>query len=148
MEKSIGDALEFAQPEDIYLLEPTGLTLTERAKLALPNDNEFPGGTELVILSRSATTGGWAIDGSAWITSGNSIETKDDFGISHFSEVMAIPFNPEIKAVQDTKPLFTSTGNLTKTIELPSYSLLGNKITPFLKYDSNWANPTIFMSNQ
>ncbi|MFA5584792.1 MAG: hypothetical protein WDA09_11310, partial [Bacteriovoracaceae bacterium] len=136
-------------PKTLYALEPSGLKFRERVHLTLPNPNEFPEGTELVIVSRNSETGFWEIDGSATVTGPDTIETKPGQGISHFSELFASPFGMEVKKFADgDKPrIDTLDGGVSTQVQLPSFKILGQDITPSLVYNSNWANPNVLISN-
>lgn len=148
-EKTSVELLEEATPERVYALEPSGLEFNQRVKLTLPNVNEFPEGTELVILSKNSATGIWEVDGSANVTESNTIETKPGQGITHFSEVYAAPLGMEIKSFRDgDKPsIDTMNGAVSTSVSLPSFKSMGQDITPGLTYNSQWANPTIVISN-
>lgn len=148
-EKTSVELLEEATPETVYALEPSGLEFNQRVKLTLPNNNDFPAGTELVILSKNSETGIWEVDGSANVTEANIIETKPGQGISHFSEVYAAPLGMEVKAFKDgDKPSADSmSGAVSTSVALPSFKSMGQDITPSLTYNSQWANPTIVLSN-
>ncbi|MFP5491655.1 MAG: RHS repeat-associated core domain-containing protein [Bacteriovoracia bacterium] len=138
-----------AIPDTVFALEPSGLEFKERVHLTLPNPNEFPEGTELVILSRNSESGYWEIDGSATVTGPDMIETKPGQGISHFSEVFAAPLGMEIKKFADgDKPrIDTLDGAVSTQISLPSFKVLGQDITPSLTYNSNWAYPNVLVTN-
>ena len=148
-EKTSVEMPDGVKPEKVYALEPSGLKFTERVKLTLPNENDYPEGIELVILSKNSETGLWEVDGSATVGQSGSIETKPGMGISHFSEVFAVPFGLEMTAVGDKdKPgIDNQVGNLTTTVSLPSYQRLGNSIEPKLIYKSQWASPFVTVSN-
>lgn len=137
------------QPESVYALEPSGLKFSERVKLTLPNTNDFPEGTELVIMSKNSQTGTWEVDGSATVASSGEIETKPGLGISHFSEVFAVPFGMEITSMgnKDRPGIDNQVGQLSTTVSLPSYQRLGSSIVPKLVYKSQWADPFVTVSN-
>lgn len=143
------EVLEAAEPEKVYALEPSGLKFNQPVKLTLPNNNDFPVGTELVILSKNSTTGNWEVDGAAKVTDGNVIETKDGMGITHFSDVYAAPLGMDIKPFNDgDKPSFDNlNGSVSSSIGLPSFKAMGQSIAPILVYNSQWANPNIVISN-
>ncbi len=139
-----------AVPNTVLALEPSGLSFTERVPLTLPNDNELPAGTEMLILSMNSKTGKWEVDGSAVVTTdGGSVKTKDGEGISHFSLVYAIPLRPFITEVSDPNVagIDISKNAMTTKVNLPSFKSLGQSITPSLTYNSSWAHPTAFVSN-
>jgi len=141
---------EYAEPDTVIALEPSGLKFLKYVKLTLPNVNEFPEGMELVILSKNSEKGIWEVDGIAEVTQcGNYIETKDGMGISHFSEVYAAPVAPEIRkyGAQDRPGADTFNGAMSTEINLPSYKSYGKDIAPGLIYRSSWSNPSILVSN-
>src|SRR5690606_27902786 len=143
------ELLEEAEPTKVFALEPSGVKFSEPVKLTLPNNNEFPVGTELVILSKNSQTGNWEFDGAAKVTDSNTIETKPGMGITHFSEVYAAPLGMEIKSFNHgDKPSFdTMNGAVTSSINLPSFKTMGKDIGPSFVYNSQWANPSIVVSN-
>ncbi len=147
--KTSVEVLEAAEPEKVYALEPSGLKFNQPVKLTLPNNNDFPVGTEMVILSKNSTTGNWEIDGAAKVTDGNVIETKDGMGITHFSDVYAAPLGMEIAAFRDgDKPsVDTMSGAVSTSVSLPSFKVMGSDVSPTLVYNSQWANPNIVISN-
>jgi hypothetical protein len=112
---------ESLKPDYVYSFEPSGLEFTERVKLTLPNENEFVVGTKLAILSKNSTEGQWEIDGVATVTSPDKIETDEGLGISHFSEIYAVPYSPDISNFNQNKdrPQLTNKGNsVTSMIQL------------------------------
>ena len=143
------ELLEEAEPLNVYALEPSGVKFSQPVKLTLPNTNDFPSGTELVILSKNSETGNWEFDGAAKVTDSNVIETKPGMGITHFSEIYAAPLGMKIKAFKDgDKPSFDSmSGSVSTSISLPSFKVLGQNVAPALIYNSQWANPTVVISN-
>ena len=147
--KTSVELLEMAEPTNVYALEPSGLKFNQPVKLTLPNTNEFPEGTELVILSKNSETGNWEFDGAAKVTESNVIETKPGMGITHFSEVYAAPLGMEIKAFKDgDKPSVDHmNGAVSTSFSLPSFKSMGQDISPALIYNSQWANPSIVISN-
>lgn len=136
-------------PATVYALEPSGLEFKQRAHLTLPNPNEFPEGTELVIVSKNSETGYWELDGSATVTGPDTIETKPGQGISHFSEIFVSPFGMEMKKFADgDKPRIDSLdGGVSTQVTLPSFKILGQDIAPTLTYNSNWAYPNALVTN-
>ncbi len=136
------------KPETIVALEPSGTTFEERVSITLPNDNDLPDGTEMVILSKNSTTGKWEVDGGA-IVEGGSVVSKEGMGISHFSEVFAVPFGMEMKKFgpKDRPGISNDSGAVSSTIELPSFKVMGQNITPSLNYKSTWANPLATITN-
>ncbi|MBI2519947.1 MAG: hypothetical protein HYV97_06010 [Bdellovibrio sp.] len=141
---------EFAVPETVIALEPSGVKFSKPVDLVLPNENEFPSGMDLVILSKNSVTGEWEVDGIAQVSeNGNEVVTKPGMGITHFSEVFCVPLGPTIKQIgaQDRPGADTFNGALISSIELPSYKSRGQNIAASLMYKSNWAKPTIVVSN-
>jgi RHS repeat-associated protein len=141
---------EFAVPDTVISLEPSGLTFSTDVELTLPNYNELPPGTEMVILSKNSANGRWEIDGAAEVTQdGNSVITKPGMGISHFSEVYASPLGPKVsqKSNQDKPGTDVFNGALSNSISLPSYKSLGQDISPSLIYNSRWADPNVVVTN-
>lgn len=136
-------------PETVYALEPSGLEFKQRVHLTLPNPNDFPEGTELVIVSKNSETGYWELDGSATVTGPDTIETKPGQGISHFSEIFVSPFGMEMKKFADgDKPRIDSLdGGVSTQVTLPSFKILGQDIAPTLTYNSNWAYPNALVTN-
>lgn len=136
-------------PDFVYSFEPSGLTFKEPVKLVLPNENEFVIGQRLIIMSKNSATGQWEADGLATVTGNNSIETDDDSGITHFSDIYAVPYSPDVSTFNKDKdkPQLTTGGNSAETtITLPSFKKFGQKYTPMLTYKSNWANPRALVS--
>ncbi len=138
-----------AVPTKVLALEPSGLSFKERVEVQMPNDNELPAGTEMVILSMNSKEGIWEVDGFAKVTEdGQSIKSKTDQGISHFSLIYMIPARAYIEEVKN--PLVSginiSERAMTTSIQMPSYKTLGQKLTPSLSYNSSWANPVAFVS--
>lgn len=138
----------FAKPDTVYALEPSGTKFSTPVELRLPNENEFPEGMELVILSKNSLTGEWEIDGVAKVE-GNEIVTKDGMGITHFSEVYASPLGAEIKEVgaADVPGADTFGGAYSASVKMPSFKSLGQIVTPELLYKSSWANPNVVVKN-
>ena len=137
------------KPNKIYAFEPSGLSFKEPVQLAVPNENNYEVGTELVVFSKNSATGKWEIDGAAKVISDDLIETVEGSGISHFSEIFVAPYGMDLKsASSDDKPgIDTDTSVLTRTIEMPSYKSMGQDITPTLVYKSKWAYPTALIKN-
>jgi len=142
--------VEYAVPDTVYTLEPSGLVFEEKVKLTLPNVNEFPPEMEMIILSKNSETGYWDVDGLAKVTSdGQRIETNDGEGISHFSEVYAAPYAPSVReySAKDKAGADSFSGILSTSVSLPSYKVLGQDVAPGLVYKSTWANPNTIVSN-
>ena len=124
---------EFAVPDTVYSFEPSGLKFNERVQLTLPNVNEFPPGMEVIILSKNTEKGIWEIDGAALVSDdGSEIITKENMGISHFSEVYAAPYPPKVSEyMSKDRPGFDVTSGIhSSQITLPSYKSLGQDIAP------------------
>jgi len=141
---------EFAKPEKVYNLEPSGTSFTKDVKVTLPNDNNFPEGVELVILSMNSASGSWEIDGLAQVDSGGgSISTLPGKGITHFSEIYAVPIMPVMENLSKSKEtgINVANGASSSMIDLPSFKSLGSNYKMSLNYNSSWAKPTAFISN-
>lgn len=141
---------DFAVPNEIIHLEPSGLKFNKPVELRLPNDNELPAGVELAILSMDTDKGTWEIDGLAKVDpSGTYIKTKAGEGITHFSPKYAVPIGPVIRSYGKTgeQGVNTLEGGLTRTVEMPGFKSLGKEIKPSLIYNSNWAKPTAIVTN-
>jgi hypothetical protein len=136
------------KPTTVYAFEPSGLRFSERVPLELPNVDELPEGTQMVILSKNSETGFWEADGSAEVI-GNKVVTRDGQGISHFSEVFAVPLGMEIKkfGVENRPEINTFDGEMSRSVTLPSFKVRGSDITPSLIYRSNWAYPRAVVEN-
>ncbi|MBL7663506.1 MAG: hypothetical protein JNM93_00120 [Bacteriovoracaceae bacterium] len=139
---------EFAVPQTVIALEPSGLTFSTPVHLELPNYNELPNGVEMVILSKNSKTGNWEIDGAATVQ-GDSVVTKPGMGISHFSEVMSVPLGLKVSEYKsgDRPGADVFNGAVSNSIALPSYKSLGQDISPSLIYNSRWADPNVVVSN-
>ncbi|MCR9204026.1 MAG: carboxypeptidase regulatory-like domain-containing protein, partial [Halobacteriovoraceae bacterium] len=140
----------FIEAESVYAFEPSGLNFTSPAQLTLPNDNELPSGTNFIILSKNSETGTWELDGVAEVSEdGSSVVTKEGMGITHFSEVIALPSGPDISSIDEGRiPGADLTNNFYSTqVRMPTYKSLGQDIGPSLTYRSDWANPTAIVSN-
>ena len=148
-DKTVIELPSEVRPSTVYALEPSGLKFTERVPLTLPNTNEFPVGTELVIISKNSESGFWEIDGSASVSESGSIETKPGEGISHFSEIFASPLGMDMKSFAngDKPNVDVMEGSVTTSISLPSFKVLGDDIAPNLSYNSSWAYPNVVVSN-
>ncbi|MCK5072895.1 MAG: PKD domain-containing protein [Bacteriovoracaceae bacterium] len=138
-----------AEPDNVYAFEPSGLTFSKPVQLELPNDNDFPINTEIIIFSKNSQKGVWEIDGVAKVDEDGVIRTKEGMGITHFSEIFAAPVAPQISfaGVQDRPGADTFNGAMSTSIKLPGYKIMGNDITPNLIYKSNWAHPNVVVSN-
>lgn len=142
--------LDFAKPQTVYAFEPSGLKFSEPVELTLPNVNEIPPGVQMVILSKNSEKGIWEIDGLARVTEdGSEIVTEPDSGITHFSEIYAVPLGPKISEYAGTANpgADMSMGVLHNLIEIPSYKVFGKDISMNLSYKSSWADPSVVVSN-
>ena len=143
-------APEFAKPDTVYALEPSGLTFDNPVQVSLPNPNNFPPGLNVLIMSKNSNTGSWEIDGVAEVSeNGESITTKTGMGITHFSEIYAAPVMPTLKTIgKDDQPqVGLQDSSLTTTIQLPEFKSMNSWKTPGLIYNSAWANPSILVKH-
>jgi len=141
---------KWAKPKTVVALEPSGTTFAKPVELTLPNVNEFPPATELVVMLMNSKTGRWEIGGAAKVTAdGQSITTKPNQGIRHFSLAYATIVGPNVRSIgaQDKPGADTFNGALTSQIELPSFKVLGNSFAPKLIYKSAWAKPAALVTN-
>ncbi len=148
-DKSSIELLDVATPTKLIALEPSGLRFNKPVKLTLPNDNEFPVGMELVILSKNSSSGLWEVDGAAKVVSNDKIETLDGQGITHFSEVYAAPYGLKMEAYEKKHQpgIFNDKGGLSKVIDLPSYKVNGKDNALKLVYNNLWAAPNTLVTN-
>jgi len=143
-------APEWARPKTVVALEPSGTTFSQPVELTLPNVNEFPPTTELVLMLMNSKTGRWEIGGAAVVSpDGQSVVTKPNQGIRHFSLAYATIAGPNVRPIgaQDKPGADTFNGALTSQIELPSFKVLGNSFAPKLIYKSAWAKPSALVTN-
>ncbi|NQZ18998.1 MAG: hypothetical protein HRT44_07070, partial [Bdellovibrionales bacterium] len=141
---------DFAVPDEIIHLEPSGLRFTEPVELILPNDNELPPGVEFVIFSMDNAKGTWEVDGIAQVDpSGNFVKTKEGMGITHFSPKYAAPIGPVIRKYTDVgeRGVNSLDGGLARSIQMPSFKSNGSDISPTLIYNSKWARPSATVTN-
>ncbi|MEK6628422.1 MAG: hypothetical protein AABY53_07330, partial [Bdellovibrionota bacterium] len=141
---------KWAKPNTVVALEPSGTTFSQPVELTLPNVNEFPPTAELVVMLMNSKTGRWEIGGVAAVArDGQSIVTKPDQGIRHFSLAYATIVGPNKRQIgaQDRPGADTFDGALTSQIELPSFKVLGNSFAPKLVYKSAWAKPSAVVTN-
>ncbi|MGZ3769340.1 MAG: RHS repeat-associated core domain-containing protein [Bdellovibrio sp.] len=139
-----------SMPKTVVALEPSGTTFIKPVDLQLPNVNEFPPQTEMVIMLMNSKTGKWEVGGAATVSpDGQSIVTKPDQGIRHFSLAYATIAGPNIRQIgaQDKPGADTFNGAFSTKIDLPSFKVLGNSYTPNLFYKSSWAKPTVAVTN-
>lgn len=142
--------LEFANPDTVVALEPSGLKFTEPVELTLPNVNEFPAGMQVVIMSKDSLKGIWTIDGIARVAAnGTDIVTEPGQGITHFSEVYAAPLGPTVLPYGDAARAGANTfdGTLSTGIEIPTFKSLGQNVGAGLVYKSSWASPNVVISS-
>ena len=143
-------APQWAKPKNVVALEPSGTIFSKSVELTLPNVNEFPPTSELVIMLMNSKTGRWEIGGAATVTADRqSIVTKPNQGIRHFSLAYATIAGPNVRPVgsQDKPGADTFNGALSTQIELPSFKSFGAKISPKLIYNSSWAKPAALVTN-
>ena len=141
---------DFATPDTVYALEPSGLKFDQPVKVTLPNPNNFAPGMNVLIMSKNSSTGMWEIDGVGEVSdAGDSISTKEGMGITHFSEIFAAPVLPTLSKIgPDSQPQASLIDDAVKAeITLPSYMSLNTAQTPSLIYRSNWANPVLLMKH-
>ncbi|OYZ14931.1 MAG: hypothetical protein B7Y39_17030, partial [Bdellovibrio sp. 28-41-41] len=141
---------ESAVPKEVVSLEPSGLKFNKRVDLTLPNAYDLKANTDVVIFSMNSAKGAWEIDGIAKVSSdGQSIKTIPNQGISHFSVVYAVPLMPTLTSVVDSnlRAVDSSKDSFETSIQLPSFKIGDDSVSPSLVYKSNWANPTAFVSN-
>lgn len=142
--------LDFAKPQTVYAFEPSGLKFSSPVELTLPNVNEIPSGVQMVIMSKNSEKGIWEIDGLARVSEdGSEIVTEPGSGITHFSEIYAVPLGPKISEYAGTSHpgADMSMGIVQNSIEIPSYKVFGKDIAMNLSYKSIWADPTVVVSN-
>lgn len=139
-----------AVPNEVVSLEPSGLKFNQRVELTLPNSYELKPNTDMVIFSMNSAKGAWEIDGIAKVSSdGQKIKTLPNQGISHFSIVYAVPLMPTLTGLVDSNlnAVDSSKDSYETSLQLPSFKMGDESFSPQLKYKSNWANPTAFVSN-
>tara|TARA_B110001454_G_scaffold173944_1_gene165312 strand:- start:2463 stop:10619 length:8157 start_codon:yes stop_codon:yes gene_type:complete len=139
-----------AVPNAVISLEPSGLKFNQRVELTLPNSYELKPNTDMVIFSMNSAKGAWEIDGIAKVSSdGQKIKTLPNQGISHFSIVYAVPLMPTLTGLVDSNlnAVDSSKDSYETNLQLPSFKIGDESFSPQLKYKSNWANPTAFVSN-
>lgn len=141
-------APHFSQPKKVIALEPSGTTFSKPVQLTVPNVDNLPNDTDVVILSMNSRKGIWEIDGVGRV-SGDKIVTKPNMGIRHFSLVYASPLGPKVSQIgaQDRPGADAFNGALATSISLPSYKSLGKDISPSLMYKSSWARPTALVTS-
>lgn len=139
---------EFAEPDTVYAFEPSGLKFSEPVEIVLPNDNEFPEGTELIILSKNSSTGKWEADGAATVENG-VVRSKEGMGITHFSDIYAAPLAPTITELgaEHIRGANTFENAMSTSISLPTYKVMGEDFGTGLVYKSTWAKPSVTVTN-
>lgn len=141
---------DFAVPKTVIALEPSGTTFNEPVQLTLPNTNEFPPHTDMVVMLMNSKTGRWELGGMAEVSSdGQSVVTKEAQGIKHFSLAFAtIPGPTKLPIGSQEKPgADTFNGAVTTQIKLPSTKIMGQDVSPGLVYKSTWAKPSLLVTN-
>ncbi|MFG1486110.1 RHS repeat-associated core domain-containing protein [Halobacteriovorax sp. RZ-2] len=141
---------EYVKPEFVYALEPSGLKFREPANLVLPNDNEFPPKTQLIVYSKNSDTGIWEIDGLSQVSDdGQTVESVENGGITHFSEVFVAPIAPKLSSFSDDAVNEATVGKngLSLSASIPSMKIAGKDFAPSFVYNSTWANPKLVVSN-
>ena len=141
---------QFALPDEVIHLEPSGLVFDKPVELILPNDNNLEPGVEFAIMSMNVKTGTWEIDGVASVDpSGSFIKTKNGQGITHFSPKYAAPIGPVVRRYSSVgqRGIDTLEGGLEKSVSLPSFKSLSSDIAPSLSYNSAWAKPSAVVTN-
>lgn len=141
---------EYVKPEFVYALEPSGLKFREPANLVLPNDNDFPPKTQLIVYSKNSDTGIWEIDGLSQVSDdGQTVESVENGGITHFSEVFVAPIAPKLSSFSDDAVNEATVGKngLSLSASIPSMKISGKDFAPSFVYNSTWANPKLIVSN-
>ncbi len=139
-----------AVPKKVIALEPAGTIFSKSVQLTLPNVNDFPPGTEMVIMLMNPKTGQWEIGGAAKVSStGQDVVTKDNQGIRQFSFVYATIMGPTIRQIgaQDRPGADTFNGAVSTKVEMPSFMELCQRVVPNLIYKSTWAKPSVVVTN-
>lgn len=143
--------VEFSKPNEVVALEPSGTTFSIPIELTLPNRDDLPVGTDMVIMLMNSKTGRWEIGGAAKVTDdGRSIRTKPNLGIKHFSLAYATILGPIARERRQNDKVGAGQifdGAVTNTVSLPAFKTLGKNIVPSLIYKSQWAKPSIIISN-
>jgi len=141
---------EGVSPANVVALEPSGTIFSEPVKLTLPNSNNLPAGTDMIILLMNSQTGQWEIGGSATVSeNGNSVVSKEGQGIRHFSLAFATITAPVFKQIgaQDRPGADTFNGAMSTSISLPAVKSLESDVAASLSYKSSWAAPTAVITN-
>ena len=147
-EKTIVPPLDFALPDQVIVLEPSGTQFSEPIQITVPNENNLPDGVEVAFMSMNSLSGLWEIDGIGKV-SGGSITTKPGQGLTHFSEVYAVPIGPVLRSISEARNVGADaiSGSASTQIDLPSYQALGTNFNTRLLYKSGWAKPTAYITN-
>lgn len=141
---------ESAIPKYVVSLEPSGAKFSEPVELIMPNPNEFPPGTELVIMSLNSDNGLWEVGGAAKVSeNGQEIKTKPGMGIRHFSPHYATIPGPMILPIgnEDSPGANLMKGAQARSISIPSFKVLGEDMNLTLQYNSTWAKPSVVVTN-
>ena len=140
-----------AMPEEVLVLEPSGAVfIGGDMQLTMPNYSNFPAGTTMALLLFNSLTGKWEIGGAGRVTEdGQSVSTKPDQGLRHFSKAYFIPAAPDLLAmnVPDRVGSDSFSGAVTNKIEMPSFKVMGQSVSPSLVYKSSWARPSTTITN-
>ncbi len=142
--------LQNAVPDTVFSFQPSGTKFTQRVEVSFPNTNDLTPGEEAYVLSLNSLSGQWEINGIAKVSNdGSQITTKPGFGITHFSDMHVVPAKPYFESMQDPNldGINVAKGGFETSVPLPSYKSLGLSVTPALKYNSSWSNPTAFVTN-
>jgi RHS repeat-associated protein len=141
---------EFAMPDQVLSLEPSGTRFKKPVEVTLPNRDELPPKTNVIIMSYDSAKGTWGPDGVGVVDDdGTTLTTKEGMGITHFSQIYAIPSGMKITSLgpQDRPGASTMDGALTTAIQLPSNKVMGIDLAPSLTYKSSWAKPNVVVTN-
>ena len=141
---------DFAMPENVTALEPSGTKFAERIPIRLPNENHLPSGVEMVLMVFDSEKCAWTIGGTAAVSAnGQDIVSKPGQGINHFSLVYATPIGPTVLPISqaDIPGADSFNGALSRAIDLPGYKSLGSNVAPGLMWKSSWAKPTTLVTN-
>lgn len=139
-----------ARPSKVIALEPSGTTFSKPVDITLPNVNNFPPKTDMVIMLMNSKTGKWEIGGAASVSEdGSNVVTKPNMGIKHFSLAYATIAGPNIRQIgaQDKPGADSMNGALSRSVTLPSFKTYGQEFTPGLVYKSTWAKPNVVVTN-
>jgi len=141
---------DFAKPDQVLSLEPSGLQFTKPVQVTLPNRDELPVGANVAIMSYNSKDGAWELDGVGKVDAdGETITTKEGMGIRHFSQIYAVPAGMRVAPLgsQDKPGANTFDGSLTTQVQLPSTKIMGTDFAPSLTFKSAWSKPNVVVSN-